>query len=169
MKLIKPTSPVSNLSDYQYKFFVSEEYEKHEKKYENRRKFSVDKNVYMIDDVTYAYEHPFCGKCFSRDVSKYGYNSKTLIDTEGKYHDIFVQRYYCKSCGKLSHTEFTGLYDKYCNFSNETKDKSVKNMELDHISLRNTSKTHENFNNLSISYETVRKSCLILNDTYFYL
>ena len=40
-------------------------------------------------------------------------------------------------------------------------------MELDHISLRNTSKIHKNFNNITISHETVRNSCLILNDTYF--
>ena len=48
-----------------------------------------------------------------------------------------------------------------------TKEKSVKSMELDRISLRNASKTHKNFNNVNISYETVRKSCLILDDTYF--
>jgi hypothetical protein len=40
-------------------------------------------------------------------------------------------------------------------------------MELDRNSLRNTSKTHKIFNNISISHETVRKSCTILNETYF--
>jgi uncharacterized protein Usg len=167
MTLLKPVSPVSNLSDVQYKFFVSEEYEKQVQKYENRRKFSFDKSVYMIDEVTYAYETPFCSKYYSRDVSTYGYNSKMLIDEQGTPHDIFVRRYYCKSCGKLSQTEFKEEYDQYSNFSNVTKSKSVKNMELDRISLRNTSKIHKNFNNITISHETVRKSCLILNDTYF--
>ena len=166
MTLVKSTSPVSNLSDVQYKFFVSEKYEKQEKKYENRRKLSVDKRIYMIDEETYAYETPFCAKCYSRDVSEYGYNSKMLISEEGIHHDILVQRYYCKSCGKLSQTEFEE-YDPYSNFSNRTKNKSVQNMELDRISLRNTSKIHKNFNNIKISHETVRKSCSILNETYF--
>jgi hypothetical protein len=89
-----------------------------------------------------------------------------LIDTNGAQHNIFVQRYYCKSCGKLTQTEFEE-YDPYCNFSKETKEKSVKTMELDSVSLRNTSKTHKNFNNTTISHETVRKSCLTLNETYF--
>jgi hypothetical protein len=166
MILVKPISPVSNLSDVQYKFFVSEEYEKQEKEHEKRRKLSVDKSVYMIDEVTYAYNTPFCGKCYSRKVWAHSLNFKMLIDANGVQHDIFVQRYYCKSCGKLTQTEFDE-YDKYCNFSNETKEKSVKTMELDRVSLRNTSKTHENFNNVKISHETVRKSCLSLKDTYF--
>jgi hypothetical protein len=55
MILVKPIFPVSNLSDVQYKFYVSEEYEKQEKKHGKRRKLSVDKSVYMIDEVTYAY------------------------------------------------------------------------------------------------------------------
>jgi len=167
MIIEKITSPISNLSDVQYKFFVSEEYEKQEKKYEDRRKLSVDKRVYMVDDVTYAYENPVCKCCYSRDVSGYGYNSKMLIDKDGIPHDIYVQRYYCKSCGKYFQTEFFDEYAPYSNFSNETKNKSVKNMELDRVSLRNTSKTHKNFNNVTISYETVRKSCLILNETCF--
>jgi len=45
MKLLKPVFPVCNLSDVQYKFFVSEEYEKQEKKYEIRRKLSADKSM----------------------------------------------------------------------------------------------------------------------------
>ena len=167
MTIKKITSPISSLSDVQYKFFVSEEYGEQEKKYENRRKLSVDKRVYMIDDVTYAYENPVCESCYSRDVTGYGYNSKMLIDRDGIHHNIFVRRYYCKSCGKYFQTEFSDEYEPYSNFSNKTKEKSVKNMELDRISLRNTSKMHENFNNLSISHETVRKSCLVLNETYF--
>ena len=119
MTLIKSASPVSNLSDVQYKFFVSEEYEQQEKKYEDRRKLSVDNSIYMIDEVTYAYENPFCSECYSRDVSAYGYNSKMIIDEDGVHHDISVRRYYCKSCGKLSQTEFSEEYDPYSNFSND--------------------------------------------------
>jgi transposase-like protein len=167
MILEKITSPLSILSDVQYKFCVPEEYEKQEEKSKKRRELSVSKSVYMIDERTYAYKYPFCKKCFSRDVNEYGYNSKMLIDEYGTEHDILVQRYICKSCGKLSHVEFHGEYESYCNFSNKTKNKSVKNMELDRVSLRNTSKMHKNFNNMEISHETVRKSGLILDETYF--
>jgi len=107
----------------------SEKYKKQEKKYEDRRKLSVDKRVYMIDEETYAYETPFCSKYYSRDVSVYGYNSKMIIDEESIHHDIFVQRYYYKSYGKLSQTEFEE-YDTYSNFSNRTKTKSVKILKL---------------------------------------
>ena len=134
MQTIKITSPICNLSDVQYKFFVSDEYEKCEKKYEDMRKF-VNKKVYMVDDRTYAYENSFCKSCYSRDVTGYGYNSRMLIDTEGIRHNVFVRRYHCKSCGKYFQTEFSDEYEPYSNFSNETKNKSVKNMELDRISL----------------------------------
>jgi uncharacterized protein Usg len=163
MTLEKPASPVNSLEDLQYKFCVPESYEN----YENSRKLSVDRTVYMVEEGKFAYKFPFCKHCFSRDLIKWDTNPKLIIGTDGKHQNIVVQRYRCKSCGKLSQTEFNDKYEPYCNFSNETKNKSVQNMELDHISLRNTSRIHKNFNNITISHETVRNSCLILNDTYF--
>ena len=94
-------------------------------------------------------------------------NDKLIIDKDANKHNITVQSYKSSSCGKFSQTEFTEVYDFYCNFSIETKNKSVKNMELDSISLRNTSKTHKIFNNVLLSHEIVWNSCLIITDTYF--
>ena len=168
MKLVKTTSLFNDVSDVQYKFFVSDlEADETYKKKRGRSKYSPCKDVIKTVKNVYAYAHPFCKKCNSRNVIGWSYNDKLVIDKDGNMHNITVQRYKCSSCGKFSQTEFTDVYDPYCNFSNETKNKSVKNMELDSISLRNTSKTHKNFNNVSISHETVRNSCLIINDTYF--
>jgi hypothetical protein len=85
MVIEKITSPVSNLFDVQYKFCVSEKYEKQAKKHEKRRELIVDKSVYMVDERKYAYINPFCKHYFSRDVFKYSINPKMLIDTEGKH------------------------------------------------------------------------------------
>jgi transposase-like protein len=167
MTIVKIASPVSNLSDVQYKFFVSEEYEKQEKKYENRRKLSINKRVYMVDEGKYAYENPVCSRCYSRDITEYGYNSKMLIDEEGVRHDIYIQRYHCKSCGKYFQTEFTEEYMRYSNFSNKTKAKSVNTMQLDRISLRNTSKLYKNFSNIQIPHETIRKAISTSDSLYF--
>jgi transposase-like protein len=167
MILEKITFPVSNLSDVQYKFCVPEEYKKQEQKYEKRKEPSVDKSIYMVDEVKYAYKNPFCKHYFSRDALKYSINSKMLIENERKQNDILVQRYRCNSCGRLTQTEFSEEYESYYNFTKETKEKSVKNMELNRISLQNTSKTQKNFNNIDISHKTVKKPCLILNNTHF--
>ncbi|KZX17609.1 hypothetical protein MBCUT_01730 [Methanobrevibacter cuticularis] len=168
MIVVKTTSPISNVSDVQYKFFVfGLEADENYKKKLGRNKYSPNRDVIKTAENVYIYADPFCKHCNSRKVSEYGHNDRLIIDKDGKKYNIVVKRYKCSSCGKFSQTSFNGLYEPYCNFSNETKDKSVKNMELDRVSLRNTSKTHKNFNNVKISHETVRKSCLILNETYF--
>jgi hypothetical protein len=91
MQITKITSPVSNLSDVQYKFCVSEKYEKN---HENRKRYSLNKRAYMIDEKTYAYENPYCESCYSHNVINHGYNPKMIIDNEGNRHNINVRRYY---------------------------------------------------------------------------
>ncbi|WP_169805368.1 hypothetical protein, partial [Methanobrevibacter cuticularis] len=85
----------------------------------------------------------------------------------GKQYDIQVQRYRCKNCGKLSQTEFHDEYGPYSNFSKETKNKTVKIMRLDSISLRNTSKIHKIFSKIKISHESVRSSVSVHNKLYY--
>ncbi|WP_409199744.1 hypothetical protein [Methanobrevibacter sp. DSM 116169] len=163
MYLEKICSPISNLSDVQYKFcFPGLE------KREKQSKFSVDRSVYTNDSRYYAYNNSFCKHCFSRDLIKHGFNSKMLISVDGDENHIFVQKYLCKKCGKISQTEFQDEYDPYCNFSNNTLNKSKETMSLERVSLRNLSKNHKTFNNIKISHETVRKS-LILNSNLYYI
>ncbi|WP_211263762.1 hypothetical protein, partial [Methanobrevibacter cuticularis] len=120
MKLEKPVSPINTLDDLQYKFCVPESYTD----FENSRKYSVDKSVYMIEEGKFAYKYPFCKHCHSRDLIKWDFNPKMIIGNDGKQYDIQVQRYRCKNCGKLSQTEFHDEYGPYSNFSKETKNKT---------------------------------------------
>lgn len=98
---------------------------------------------------------------------KHGFNPKMLISEDGEENHIFVQKYLCKKCGKISQTEFQDEYEPYSNFSNNTLDKSKETMSLERISLRNLSKTHKTYNNIKISHETVRKSLILKPDLYY--
>ncbi|MGL4670276.1 MAG: hypothetical protein ACRCVG_06790 [Methanobacteriaceae archaeon] len=167
MTIKKITSPIKNLSDVQYIFCVSAEYEKAEKNHEKIRKLSPDTTVYMINHERYAYENPFCKHCYSRTLKEHGSNPKLVFTSSGEPRNIRVQRYFCKSCGKYSQTDFHVEYSSYCNLSNETKAKSKETTSLDRISLRNTLKLHKSFNNINISHETVRKNILILDNDFY--
>ena len=63
MKLEKSASPINNLEGLQYKFCVPESYE-------NSRKLSVDRIVYMVEEGKFDYKFPFCKHCFSHDLIK---------------------------------------------------------------------------------------------------
>ena len=67
MTLIKTSSPITNLSEVQYKFSVDSEYEKFEENREKHRILNVDRSVYQKDNDVYAYNNPFCKHCFSRN------------------------------------------------------------------------------------------------------
>lgn len=60
MYLEKICSPVSSLSDVQYKFSFSDL-----EKCEKRSEFNVDKSVFTNDGLYYAYNNGFCKHCFS--------------------------------------------------------------------------------------------------------
>jgi hypothetical protein len=167
MTLIKTSSPITNLSEVQYKFSVDSEYEKFEENREKHRILNVDRSVYQKDNDVYAYNNPFCKHCFSRNLKEWQYNPKMLIDDDGNHHHIEVQRYYCNNCHRCSQTEFTGEYEPYCNFSNNTKEKAVLTTSLEQVSLRNLSSMFYIHNNISISHETARKSKSILNELYY--
>lgn len=79
----------------------------------------------MDENGIYSYSNPFCKYCHFSKVIKHGYNQGDLITDGGEHHIAKVQRYYCPDCGKYSQTEFTGQYENYCNFSNETKEMSI--------------------------------------------
>jgi uncharacterized OB-fold protein len=76
MILIKTSSPISNLSEVQYKFSVDLEYEKFEEDREKHRILSV----YQKDNDVYTYNNPFCKHCFSCNLKEWQYNPKMLID-----------------------------------------------------------------------------------------
>ena len=166
MLIIKITTPITNVSDIQYKFYVPK-YEKEEQKIIKYREINSSQTIYINHDGLYTYDNPICKHCYSHKINKDGTNDKMLIAEDGTQHIIQVQRYVCKKCGKSFQVEFEGEYEPYCNFSNKTKSKTQKSDELEHISLRNSSKISKIYNNIHISHETIRKSRNTLNKLYY--
>jgi len=60
-----------------------------------------------------------------------------------------------------------GIYEDYCNFSIKMKNKAVKLRTKGWDSLRNIIWAYNVFNDVKISYETIRKSLLIHNGLYY--
>ena len=163
MQTEKQVSPFSNMSDEQLKFFGFEDLSS-----KIERCAPSDKSIFESSNGVFGYNEPFCKHCHSRKVLKYGYNTRKLHTVDGDKIQVKVQRYYCKTCGKLTQTEFVDDYDAYSHFNKNTIVKSNKSKELNNISLRDLAKFHRIFNNIHISHETVRKS-LILTDNLFYI
>ena len=72
--------------------------------------------------------------------------------------EVKVQRYKCKSCGKLFQTEFKGQFEKGCNFSEQLKLKAIETKELNWSSFKDIASYFKIFNKVDISHETIRKS-----------
>lgn len=115
----------------------------------------------------FAYKNLFCKHCSSYNIIKYGFNIKMLISNDEKQNHIRVQKYLCYKCNKISQTEFNDDYEPYCNFLNKTKSRSCETISLECNSLINTSYIHKIYNNLSISYETVRTSIKVIDSNSF--
>ena len=163
MQTKKQASPFSNMSDEQLIFYGFDDLSS-----KIERDAPLDKSVFKSSNGVFGYNGPFCKECNSHKVVKWGYNTRKLYTVDGEEIHVKVQRYYCKTCGKLTQTEFLDDYDAYSHFNKNTIVKSNKSKELDNISLRNLAKYHRIFNNISISHESVRKS-LILTDNLFYV
>ena len=112
----------------------------------------LDKSIFKSSNGVFSYNEPFCKECNSHKVVKWGYNTRKLYTVDGDEIKVKVQRYYCKTCGKLTQTEFLDDYDAYSYFNKHTIVKSNKSKELDNISLRNLVKYHIIFNNVHMSH-----------------
>ena len=135
----------------------------YEVKCEKPAKMSFD----MDENGVYSYSNPFCKHCHSHKVTKYDYNCRDLITEWGEHYIAKVQRYYCLDSGKYSQTEFTGQYENYCNFSNETKERSFGVREISWYSFRKLKELYQIFCGILISHGTVRKAQIIINDLYY--
>ena len=129
--------------------------------YEVKYKKLTDISFDMGENGVIGYSDPFCKHCYSHKVTKYGYNKRDLINDDGEHVITKVQRYYCPIYGKYSQTEFEGQYKNYCNFSNETKEKSISVREISWYPFRKLKELYQIFSGISISHETVRKSQII--------
>ena len=162
MQTNKQASLFSNLSDKPFNLFDFG------LKVESSKKEKPEKiTVYETSDGIWRYDHPFCKHCNSRKVVKHSTNAKMVFSEDGKKHQIRVQRYKCKKCGKFSQTEFNEDYKPYCNYPNSIKEKINKTQNKEHSSLRSLAADQKIYHNLSVSHETVRK-CLHLSNSLFY-
>ena len=179
MYKVKKTSPINNLKSIQYMFCdecgntveheVVSEMDGNSVQLKLMAPFYVvkrekPKNISfdMDENGVISYSDPFCKHCYSRKVTKYGYNVRDLIMEDGEHYHAKIQRYYCPVCGKYSQTELIGQYENYCNFSNETKEKALRVREISWYPFRKLNKLYQIFCGLGISHETVRKAQIII-------
>lgn len=185
MQLKKLDSPIKNMSEHQLIFFdiddpryipfrrqqrskISSENEKlHDfqsclelEDFEDfRRKYipNTNRKLFMNENNIIEYVNPFCTHCHSHRVVKWNYTTRNLI-SEDFQGEVKVQRYKCKSCGKLFQTEFKGQFEKGCNFSEQLKLKAIETKELNWSSFKDIASYFKIFNKVDISHETIRKS-----------
>ena len=184
MKTIKKTSPINNMNSIQYIFNVEcdntiereprEEIEDNTIQlelmnpfYEVKREKPCDISFDMDENGVISYSDPFCKHCHSHKVTKHGYNVRDLIKEDGEHYNAKVQRYYCPDCGKYSQTEFINQYENYCNFSNETKERSISVREISWYPFRKLKELYQIFCGIIISHETVRKAQIITKNLYY--
>lgn len=184
MQTTKKTSPINNMESIQYMFCVEcdntvereprEEFEDTSVQlelmspfYEVKREKPTDVSFDMDEKGVISYSDPFCKHCYSHKVTKHGYNFRDLITEDGEHYIAKIQRYYCPKCGKYSQTEFIGQYENYCNFSNETKERSIEVREISWYPFRKLKELYQIFCGITISHETVRKAQIITNDLYY--
>ncbi len=184
MSKSKKTSPVNNLESVQYIFCVecentverkgrtqiedsSVQMKLMEPFYKVKREKPINISFDVDENGVFSYSDPFCKHCHSHKVTKHGYNSRNLINEDGEHVIVKVQTYYCPVCCKYSQTEFKGEYENYCNFSNETKKRSIKVREISWYPFRKLKELYKFFCGIEISHETVRKAQIVTNNLYY--
>ena len=184
MNKSKKTSPINNLESVQYIFCVecentverkgrtqiedsSVQMKLMEPFYKVKREKPINISFDVDENGVFSYSDPFCKHCHSHKVTKHGYNTRNLITKDGEDVIVKVQRYYCPVCGKYSQTEFKGEYENYCNFSNETKKRSIKVREISWYPFRKLKELYKFFCGIEISHETVRKAQIVTNNLYY--
>ena len=122
---------------------------------------TVGRKYFVNENGIIEYVNPYCDNCHSHKIVKWHFTTRNWIsdDFQG---EVKIQRYKCKSCGKMFQTEFKGQFEKYCNFSEKLKEKAIKTKELNWSSLKDISLYFKIFNGIDISPETIRKSILVI-------
>lgn len=120
-------------------------------------------NKYFMDENGIIHSlNPICPHCNSHNVVKWSFYGRKVISEE-YCGEIIIRRYYCKKCNKTFMTDLKDQFDFHSNISNGLKEKALKIKELNWSSLRDISKYYKIFNNIDISYETVRKALIVVD------
>jgi len=127
----------------------------------------LDEDCFINKKGVIEYHDPHCKNCFSNDMIKKSFNKRKIYLENGIIVIIKVKRYLCKKCRKYSQVRLNGIYEDYCNFSIKMKNKAIRLRTRGWDSLRNLTWTYNIFNNLKMSYETIRQSLLIFDGLYY--
>ena len=101
--------------------------------------------------------YPFCKHCGSKKVIKKDFNWRILYLESGLAVKVKIKRYECHDCKRKCQSEFSKYYEKYCNFSNNTKNKAKRLLQHGWKSLKNLKNDFNELLSLNISYESIRK------------
>ena len=83
---------------------------------------SIIDNRYQVNEEGVIEErHPYCKHCHSSSFQRKGYNWRTICLEKGILIRVKVKRYKCKCCRRLYQTEFSNLYEKFHNYSENFK------------------------------------------------
>ena len=88
---------------------------------------------------------------------KKDFNWRILYLKSGLAVKVKIKRYECHDCKRKCQSEFSKYYEKYCNFSNNTKNKAKRLLQHGWKSLRNLKNDFNELLSLNISYESIRK------------
>lgn len=128
----------------------------------------LDENYFVNSDGVIEYRKPYCTKCNSHNIIKKDSNWKELFLEDGVPIRVKVKRYYCKKCKKKFQVEFTKVYGKFCNFSNNFRNKIVKCREHGWMSLRSIKRQIKDWFDIDFSHESIRKALLVDGDFYYF-
>ena len=127
----------------------------------------LDEDCFINENGVIEYHDPHCKHCFSNDLIRKSFNKRKIYLENGISVRIKVKRYLCKKCRKYSQVRLNGVYNDYCNFSIKMKNKAVKIRTKGWNSLRNLTWAYTVFNDIKMSYETIRQSLLIHDGLYY--
>ena len=88
---------------------------------------------------------------------KKDFNWRILYLESGLAVKVKIKRYECNDCKRKCQSEFSKYYNKYCNFSNNIKNKAKRLLQHGWKSLRNLKNDFKELLSLNISYESIRK------------
>lgn len=127
----------------------------------------MDDNYFVNKNGEIEERYPFCKHCGSKKVIKKDFNWRILYLESGLAVKVKIKRYECHDCKRKCQSEFSKYYEKYCNFSNNTKNKAKKLLQHGWKSLRNLKNDFNELLSLNISYESIRKYIFFGDSLYW--
>ena len=161
MKL-KTKTPNTNLYDHDYKLFyfseeeIQKEYEFFFKYIEHKRRY---KHVFRVNKkgrILFREKNKYCPCCYSKDVVKNGFNTRKLHILGEGYCTVYINRYYCKSCGCNYQTDMNEFVEYGYNITREVKEIIWINYAYYMGSVRKIATVLRKTHNIHLSYQSIQ-------------